>query len=659
MPDDMPATRQGQPLHLRAAFAPNTWNAEARTIDVVWTTGADVTRSDWYTGKRWVERLDVSADAIDLGRMSAGAPVLDTHSSYALGDVVGVVERAWIEGGKGMATLRFSDREEVAGVVRDVAAGILRNISVGYVVDQWDITEASGTSAEIRTAKRWTPYEVSLVPIPADPGAQVRALPAPGAQVRVGLPSPAAPAAPKESNMPDIDPAAEAASRAAEIKAAADAAAAAERTRVAEIMSAQRAAGLDADWAERMIGDGKISADAARKVALDEVAKRATPRVDPTIAGTRQDEGDTARRLLANALEHRAMVPGVDLEQGARQFRGFRLVDFARASLDLSGVKHVGLTPYEIFQEAARTAQRNQLMGRATGGLLSGDFPYLLANTASKMLRQAYGAAPRTFTTFCRQVNLPDFKSFDAVALSDAPALAAVAEDAEITYGAASDYKETWSLTRYAKAMRISYVAMVNDDMSGFTRLPQMWGNAAARMEADQVYSVLTTNANMADGNALISAAHVNTTTGALTADATGVANVGKLQALLRLQTAPNGQILNLRLGTLVVPVAKETIAAQLFAPAGILAALGATNPYTGIQVLAEPRLDGTSGVAYYGFADPNEVDTIHYGYLDGVAGPTISTEMDFDTDGMASKVTHNFGCKAIDWRGIAYSTGA
>ena len=43
---------------------------------------------------------------------ASGAPVLDTHSSYALGDVVGVVERAWIEGGQGMATLRFSDREE-------------------------------------------------------------------------------------------------------------------------------------------------------------------------------------------------------------------------------------------------------------------------------------------------------------------------------------------------------------------------------------------------------------------------------------------------------------------------------------------------------------------------------------------------------------------
>jgi hypothetical protein len=604
---------------------------------VVFTTGADVVRKDYWTGQRWVERLDVSAEAIDLSRLTAGAPVLDTHSSYSLGDVVGVVERAWIDGGQGHATLRFSDREEVAAVVRDVASGILRNISVGYVVDQWQVTEASRDAAEIRVAKRWTPYEISLVPIPADPGAQVRAgHPDPGAQARAGMPStPAAPPASKEPEMdPKTDPAADAAARNADLDAARSAAQAAERARTAEIMEAADAAGLDADWAKRHIGAG-TAPDAARKEALAEVAKRATPRVPAEVAGARQDEGDAQRRLLANALEHRAGVPGVQLEDGARQFRGFRMIDFARSALDLAGVKHRGLTPLETFQEAARVHQRHQMMGRDAGGLVSGDFPFLLANTASKMLRQAYGAAPRTFTSFSRQVNLPDFKTFSAIALSDAPALSAIAEDAEITYGSFADYQEQWALVRYAKALRISYVAMVNDDMSGFTRLPQMWGNAAARLEADQVYSVLTTNANMADGNALISAAHVNTT------------------------TAPNGQILNLRLGTLVVPVAKETIAAQLFAPAGILAALGAVNPYTGIQVIAEPRLDATSAVAFYGFADPNAVDTIHYGYLDGEAGPTISTELDFDTDGMASKVTHNFGCKAIDWRGIAYSTGA
>jgi hypothetical protein len=647
MPDDL-SSRQGAALHLRAAFAPETWNNDARTIDVVWTTGADVTRRDWYTGQRWVERLDVTPDAINLARMEAGAPVLDTHSSYALGDVVGVVERAWIEGGKGYATLRFSDREEVAGIVRDVAAGILRNISVGYVVDEWQVTEATANSAEIRVAKRWTPYEVSLVPIPADPGAQVRA----------GLPAPpAATAAPKESNMSQIDPAAEAATRAA-AEQATQQAIAAERARIAEIMEASRLAGLDADWAERHIGAG-TTPDAARKEALAEVAKGATRRVDPVIAGTRQDEGDTHRRLLHNALEHRAMVPGVELEPGARQFRGFRMVDFARASIELHGGSARGLTAQETFQEAFRLSRQNRFT-RATGAHATGDFPDLLANTASKSLRQAYLSAPRTFVPWARQVMLPDFKSFRTVALGGASALLPIGENAEVTYGTIDDSAETWQLLRYGRALAVTYVALVNDDMSGFTRVPQMFAQAAARLESTTVYGILTANGLMVDGNALISAAHANTTTGALSADATGVTNVGKVSALLRTQTAPNGDVLGLDMRYLIVPAGRETVANQLFAAANVINTLGAVNPFrANVQVIVEPRLDATSAVAFYGVADPNAIDTVHYGYLEGEAGPVISSDVEFDTDGLKTKVMHSFGAAAIDWRGIAYSTGA
>ena len=75
--------------------------------------------------------------------------------------------------------------------------------------------------------------------------------------------------------------------------------------------------------------------------------------------------------------------------------------------------------------------------------------------------------------------------------------------------------------------------------------------------------------------------------------------------------------------------------------------------------MIVEPRLDATSAVAFYGIADPMAIDTVHVGYLEGEAGPTISSEVEFDTDGMATKVMHNFGAAAIDWRGIAYSTGA
>ena len=62
------------------------------------------------------------------------------------------------------------------GIVADVAAGIIRNVSVGYSVEEYHVVERDG-APDTYTAVRWTPLELSLVPIPADPSAQVRAAP--------------------------------------------------------------------------------------------------------------------------------------------------------------------------------------------------------------------------------------------------------------------------------------------------------------------------------------------------------------------------------------------------------------------------------------------------------------------------------------------------
>ncbi len=645
MPEDMATRPMLDAGSIRGAMAPDTWNPAERTVDVIWTTGADVKRRDWITGRTFVERLAVTTDALDLTRLNAGAPVLDTHSSWALGDVIGVVERAWVENGLGKATLRLSARDEVAGVVADVAAGIIRNISVGYTVQTWDVTQATAAEPEVRTATRWTPNEVSFVPVPADPGAQVRA----------ADPTPhAAPAASKEPSMTEVIAPAPAVADAPDINAARAEAAAAERARVAELRTIQRQASLDDDWLDRQIADN-VSPDAAARAALARVQQTATARVPPEVAGTRQDATETHARLLANALEHRANI-SVPLEDGARQFRGLRMIDFARECIAINGGTHRGLSPMETFKEAMRMSR----MAQMTRTHVASDFAYLLANTASKSLRQAYGSAPRTFQAWARQRNLPDFKSFSVVSLGGTPALAAIAENGEVTMGTVSDGAESWNLTRYGKAIPISYVALVNDDMQGFTRLPAMFGASAARLESVTVYGILTTNAALSDSVALFHSTHANTTTGVLSADATGVASVGAAAAALRVQTAPNGDILGLTPAFVIVPAALEVKATQLFSASIVAASAGAVNPYAGMtRVIVEPRLDATSAVQFYVMANPNEIDTLEYGYLDGETGPMIETEVDFMTDGIVTKCTHNFGAKAVDYRGMVRSSGA
>jgi hypothetical protein len=189
------------PLQTRAAPVESV-NAEARTVDVVFTTGAAVRRRRWVGWDSSVpfdEILTVSREAVNLDRLNAGGPALDSHSIYSTYSQVGVVEKAWIEGGKGYARIRFPSKgvdDAADRMFALVSEGIIRNISVGYTIDEVRIEQAEKAGAiEKRIVTRWTPHEISFVTVPADKGAQVRSqddlATFPCAFVRIGI-SPAA-----------------------------------------------------------------------------------------------------------------------------------------------------------------------------------------------------------------------------------------------------------------------------------------------------------------------------------------------------------------------------------------------------------------------------------------------------------------------------------
>ncbi|BBK30301.1 hypothetical protein EDC65_2253 [Stella humosa] len=176
MPD---AHRTDLPMQVRAAtLALTTANAEARTIELVWSTGARVRRFDYWRERYFDEELVLETGAVDLARLNGGANLLDCHGRWQLSSILGVVERAWLATGadgkpEGRAVVRFSDRAEVAAIWRDVQAGIIRNVSVGYMVRAFEMVERQG-EVPLYRAIDWEPGEISLVPVGADPGAGTR-----------------------------------------------------------------------------------------------------------------------------------------------------------------------------------------------------------------------------------------------------------------------------------------------------------------------------------------------------------------------------------------------------------------------------------------------------------------------------------------------------
>ncbi|HMG59881.1 MAG TPA: phage major capsid protein [Burkholderiales bacterium] len=186
---------------LEGQFDRATANKDQRTVDMSFSSEVPVER---YYGK---EILSHDPGAVDLTRLGSGrANVLVNHDP---GDWVGVIEQARVDpkAKVGRATVRFGNSPRANEVFRDVSEGILSSVSVGYRRDEMKLSLTDDTGDEY-TVTRWTPFEVSLVTIPADETVGV------GRAAELLRNQPAAPAAPKEHIMtPEEQAAAAAAAR--------------------------------------------------------------------------------------------------------------------------------------------------------------------------------------------------------------------------------------------------------------------------------------------------------------------------------------------------------------------------------------------------------------------------------------------------------------
>lgn len=164
-------------LTLRAAVAPASISEEARTVDLVFSTGVGIVRYDWGTGERYIETLSIDPAHIRLERLNNGAPLLDSHSSWSVRSQLGVV----VDGSakvvktksEARATVQFSRRDDVEPIWQDVRDRVVRNVSVGYLVHKFEETRAK-EKIPTRRAIDWEPFEISMVPMGADPGAKAR-----------------------------------------------------------------------------------------------------------------------------------------------------------------------------------------------------------------------------------------------------------------------------------------------------------------------------------------------------------------------------------------------------------------------------------------------------------------------------------------------------
>jgi hypothetical protein len=161
----------------------------------------------------------------------------------------------------------------------------------------------------------------------------------------------------------------------------------------------------------------------------------------------------------------------------------------------------------------------------------------------------------------------------------------------------------------------------VNDDLFAIKQIPTKLAVAAAYTLAEFVYSFLSSNPTIFDGNALFTsgAPHNNLGSAALS-----TASMQSGVTAMREQTNFAGKRLGLRPSFLIVPPELEFVAMVVTKSAGVPGSVNNDiNPMLGyVTPIVSPQLTNTS--QWFFAADPKVIDTIEIGFVSGQVNPAL-----------------------------------
>ena len=693
-----------------------TLDDASRAINGIAATEQPVLMPDWDRMEMVPEVLLMSGAKFPSDRT---VPLLNNHNRFDAESVIGSASELRTEDGKMLTRAVFSSTAE--GIFTRVKEKHLRDLSVGYKVDKRKFVPANTTeriagrefTGPANVVTSWTVREVSVTPIGADDQAKLRGLPAnpfterteamltkeqraklvargmkedldDAAAIAWSIDNPEVrtvekiveKTTEKEPQRTDsVDKALAAFEERLQKKILEREEAA--RKLTAYIRSECQRHGIDD---VQSVIDASADERAADKKILELLADRTKNPPARSFIVHGKDQTDKHSDALRSAFMYRALsncktsaetvdkaLPKDQRAAGWEDFRYYSLLDFARESLELQGYNLRGLTKESIAIAALGGA--NAVGLRSAGFHVTAAFPNLVKDAINKSMLIGYEERPFTWRQVFRQAaSVPDFKNIYRVRMSEAPNLTIWPDNTKPEEVAFTDYKEQYAVESYANVASFSWKLMVNDDMDALSRIPQLLGNAAARTVNAAVWSIVTSNPNLQDGQALFSAATGNRKKTNLTTGAITVAALGTARSIMRLQVGANTKmgntsaaILNLTPRYLVVPAAIETTATQAvysaFDPADNKT--NVYNPFSRqLEVVTEPLLDASSAIIWYLVADSSQIDTIEVSFLQGQESPVTRQTVDDDTWSLKHMIVQTFAAKALDFRGFVRSSG-
>jgi hypothetical protein len=683
---------------------------EERSVQAVFSTENPVSVYDYRTGRVINESL-LASGCVHSGKV----PMLDNHYRYSLDAVLGSGREISTEGNSVVGRLFFDEEDERSvKYYGKMKRGHLTDVSVGYrVLEYQDIAPREkrtingrafdGGRDGLRVTTKWELREISLVPIGADQAAKIRSEMGLGPStigkeiaqmnerlkrflISMGL---RADASDEEATnflrslSPEMQKRAEDESQKPEPQRSEPATAPVQSVDVdkirAEVEKAEteRVRGINALAGDdvpaeviRKALDEHLTVDQARAEVLKAVRAGRAGNIEgaPAVHGQKE----VTRETLAYGLLLRNNLPVYEkgmseekkraaekLADAGEKYRDCSLLDVCREVVAITGARdpQTGGAPHgrEAFIRAA---------------VSSGTLQNIFGVSVHASLMQAYTEAPDT-TDFVAVTEHSDFKAYDVIDVTANARLERLGRGETAKHATISDSKQSYKIARLAKQGVIDEQDIIDDNMGALNRMWQEFGQAAARVRPDLVYSLLLSNPTLAtDSLAVFEAGtHKNITTAAL--DSTAI----KAAATAMRKQTKNGVNLNISPMYLVCAADLDWTARELLNSSQILikgstdAERGNRNVVAdiGLQIRSDARISNGvtnpltgvastgSATAWFLVASPSMVPTIEVAYLSGTGRrPTIrSFVLDRGQWGVGYDMKLDIGAQILDYRGL------
>jgi hypothetical protein len=371
------------------------------------------------------------------------------------------------------------------------------------------------------------------------------------------------------------------------------------------------------------------------------------------------------------------MLPPAQRAAGHETFRNASLIDLARECLMIDGHNVRGLSREQIAIAALGWPHKAGLRADGDGSTgpalhTTGSFAKLTQDAVNKSMMVGYQEFPATWRRCFRQASsAPDLKTIHRIRMGAIPNLPDWPTNQPPEQASFKDAEETYKVQPKSLWISFSWDLLVNDDMDMLSRVPQMFGDAAARTVNALAWAQITGNPTMEDGQALFletptgNRKRSNLTTGAGTPSVATRQTLTNKMRQMRGENTPEGNesqdVLNLEPAFLAGPSALETSILQLTKSGYDPAAnqFLTYNPATTLEPIIEPLLDAASTTAWYEFASTARIDTVEVTFLQGHETPVQRSWMDEKTLSQNWAVLQAVAARAMNHRGMQKHNGA